>query len=146
MPLTIFFPDEYGEMYQYNQDYTVTIDAKDTIYTIDNMTVGLLNDVIFQNGSELVIKVPGIYKIEYGICFTDGVSTEYEIGVTVNDVLQLNLASCSRKSNAGDVMNPSGTAMLNLSENDNVKLIVINRTNANDVIIDHCNLNLHRIA
>lgn len=146
MPLTIFFPDEYGEMYQYNQDYTVTIDAKDTIYTIDNMTGRLLNDVVFQNGSELVIKVPGIYKIEYGICFTDGVSTEYEIGVTVNDVLQLNLASCSKKSNAGDVMNPSGTAMLNLSENDNVKLIVINRTNTSDVIIDHCNLNLHRIA
>lgn len=144
MPLTVFPPREYGEMYQYNQNHTVEIDVKDAAYDIDNFTGGLTQGVTFQNGKELLIEVAGIYNVQYGICYTDGVATEYRIVLTINDIVQNKSLSCAKKSNAGDMMGGARPALFDLSEGDIVKLAVINITNTNDAIIHNANIVITR--
>ena len=109
------------------------------------MSQGLLNDVTFQNGGELVVVVPGVYDVGYHLCFTDGVNTEYEIGITVNGVLQTKLASCGKKSNFNDVMSVRSSGFVDWDEGDIVRLVVINRTSATDIIVMHTDLNIKRI-
>jgi hypothetical protein len=137
MPLTIFPPREYAEMYQNSQNTEIEIGVTDTFYDIDGFTAGLTQGLVFQNGKELVTEVAGVYIIGYQACFSDGVSNLYEITIDINGTPQNNSFSCARKSNALDVMHVSGGGLFNLSEGDIITLVVRNNTTtANPTILD----------
>lgn len=132
----------YGEMYQFDQLHTITISASNTWYDIDNMNAGEIKNFIFQNTKELVCQIPGKYDANYHTCAIDGANTGFKWGLAVNNVPVGKSQTCSRMSNATDVLSPSGGTILDLSVGDIVTVQVLNSTNTQDIDIIDANVNL----
>lgn len=144
MPLEVYPIKVYGEMYQYNDPTPniIIINTSGVWEIIDGMTGSLVNEVVFQNSQELKILVEGTYKIDFNLCWTDGVGNVYEFVIFVNGVLQINSVACGRKGNAVDIVTANGSGIIDLNEDDIITLKVRNRTTANDIEIISANLNL----
>ena len=144
MSLEVYPIHVLGEMYQYNDPTAniIIINTSDVWEIIDGMIEGLSNEVTFQNNQELKILVPGKYKVNYNLCWTDGVGNVYEFVVFVNGILQQNTIACGRKGNAVDVVSAGGSGVINLVEDDIITLKVRNRTTTSDIEIISSNLNL----
>ena len=145
MPLEIYPIGVFGEMYQYDQSNTIAISQANVWYTIDTMTAGELQEVEFQNGKELKILRPGRYFVGWKVCMTNGVGNLYKIRIAVNGTTVGKTQNCGRKVNAGDIMNSSSCAIIDLAENDIITLEVMDATTADDPVILDANVSLHLI-
>jgi hypothetical protein len=138
-------------MYADNITHVVDITAPDTFVKIDDdLSIGEISGVVFQNDCELKITVVGKYLINYSIsALTASVANK-----TVESCIMLNgtpLESSTAHaevspggSNRPEVL--SGHAILDLDVDDVISLAMANHDDTTDIVIAHVTCTLVQIS
>lgn len=135
----------YGEMGQHNLSTVVTISSSNTWYIIPAMSAGINKNVTFQSGQELLVTLPGVYRIYYNLSFEDGGNNTFEVSLAVNNVIETKSSCFQTTSNANDLSTVSGTATINLIDGDVVTLQINNNNNTSNPTIEHAEVVINRI-
>jgi len=142
----IGFLPAYGEMYQHDVPTTIPIATQNVWYNITGMSAGINRNVVFQNGNELKIGVPGTYMVAWSVSFKDGGATTYQIGVSLNGTIDDKTDAHATTVNPNDKTSASGHGIMQLAIDDILILQIQNNDNTNDPVIDHAILTVQRIG
>lgn len=137
----------YGSMYIDNGAQVVTITVIDTPAELAaGVSQGELWRMTFQNASELVAQVAGVYAASWQVSFTaESANQEIEGFFMVNGVRTAQSTAHRKIGTGTDTGSMSGTALLNLAVNDVVSIGFSNGSSTANVIVNHCNVALHKI-
>lgn len=141
----------YGNMYAYNLGpggTTVTVSASDTWYEVGSgISGGTCSGFTFQNNKELKCVTPGIYLLVWSLS-VECASANQEVEATImkGGAAQTPFASHCELITANKPQTLCGNGIIALIADDLISLAVLNHTAGNNVVIDHINLSLHRVA
>lgn len=141
--------NDYGEMYQYDNSNATTINTVDIWEEVNNFTAGELGSTsegITFNAQSLVIKRNGLYHVNYSASI-EAASTnkDFEFAISVNDNIE-NKSIIKRYIATNDTGDISGTCLINLNKDDYIKFEVRNLTDATNITIVDCNVNLIKVC
>lgn len=140
----------YGSMYADESSITVSVAATNTYYRVDSglSDGGSSAAFTFQNTKELKCIEAGTYMVHYSMsinCATN--SQDLSGAVMVNSTAQLNTTSHQfNGSGASKNTVVTGHGIISLVANDLVRLSVANHTAIHDIVVEHANLTIFRVA
>lgn len=149
----------FGHAYMFEGGTTVTIASADTWYELTSgLTAGNLNNVTFGGSHYLTVGKAGKYKVVWTASIETGIANqEVMASVTVNSA-DHNTALSSESTNAKSAANHAtivsanksislgGSTILDLSVNDQVSVIVLNKSASTNVVVEHITLTLIQIG
>jgi hypothetical protein len=138
----------YGSMYGDDINVTVDIAAAETYYEVPSgLSGGECNGMTFQNSKELKVLTAGKYKVDWSMSAECASAGQYiEGGVMVNTTAKENTVGAAELVTASKKVCLGGTGIIDLAINDLVKLCVENESGTADIVIDHANLTIIRVA
>ena len=138
---------EYGEMFDHTDSgNTITIDDSTSYFNITNLQAGLTNKFTVTNNA-LIPSIDGTYKFNWAIGFGNaGNNIEYQITLKVNEIIIERCETHRKVGAAGDVGSASGTCLLFLNSDDEVRLGIKNIDGTQNAIMFNVNVNAVRIA
>lgn len=133
----------WGSMYQDDVATVITVSATNTDYIVTGMSQGVLNGMTLDNGRELTIVTPGVYKVDWSISIRcASANQEIEGAVGVNGTREPATSAHVKILTGSDDINMGGTGLLELSGSDLVQIVVRNETSTANITVDHANLSL----
>lgn len=141
--------DVYGSLYVSHGSLTITVTNANTAYEI---TTGLLTGSVLQGttfGGDHYIAVdhPGTYLINWGLSIdTSTPADEIEGGIMVDGAARDDSSSHTTLVAAAKSSAMSATAIIALTANQQVSLFVENKTNTNDIVVEHASLTIVRVG
>ena len=139
------YKNYYGDMWQYGLGTLITINTIGVFEIVTGMSNFVIDGFTFQNGSELVCVKPGLYSVDWSVCFTDGQIQNWVGSMFVNSTNQPQTSGCV-KTGASDEVNMQGHGHIRVEIGDIVTLKIANNTTTNNANINSANLRLARKA
>lgn len=139
----------YGEIYADDASITVTINAPNTPVKIaSGLSGGSQNGLVFQNGCELRIVIPGTYSVNWSISADTNTAGQEIMGVILkNSVRQPNGTNHATVVAPNKAVPLAGAAILpGLIAGDLLGVGVSNETTVNDIMVEHVNFVMLRIG
>jgi len=136
----------FGEMYIADNSTETTISAGSTWYEVTTgATAGSLVNVTFST-NKLTVSEDGKYFITWSASTSAAsINNIFRIGISVNDSAPANNTIIRRKYGNTDVGASAGSAVLDLSTDDYIKLEVYNETGTGNITVSWANIQLHRL-
>lgn len=145
----------FGHAYMFEGSTTVSVGSADTWYELTSgLVTGEVNNVTFGGAHYLSVDKAGRFEIDWAVSLnTVSAGQEIMVSITVNGAdhgVALNSESTNAKSAAqhGTVSGVSkdtqlsGYTILDLAVNDQVSIIVMNKSGATDILIEHVALKI----
>lgn len=138
----------FGHMGQENIPTTVTINTAGTAEIVDGMTGGNTNNVTFQDSQELKVLKAGKYSVYWAVSFSlaSGNNKECEGRIGINGTAQAEGSAHRKIGASNDVGSMCGVAILDLSVDDLITIMVENGTDTTDLVIAHASLSLTQVG
>ena len=139
----------YGSMYNDNTSTNVTIGTAGTFVRIPSgFSQGQVNLCTFGNAREITVLKAGKYKIDWSIsaALTAGASDDVEGAIGIDNAKNAQGTAHRIVAAATDIGAFGGTAILDLSANQVVSLMVTNNTIAVDITVTHASLSLVQVG
>ena len=135
----------YGEMYQVNNAVVTTINTVNVFEDIVNFTVGELKETTFSSSTLTTGLITATYLVTYSACL-DGISNKtYEVAVKVDGTVRDESHSCVTIATGGRDVSVSGSFILTIGDEEDIKLVIANVNDSTNVIIVDASLNITRI-
>lgn len=93
----------------------------------------------------LTVGRTGIYMVATTASYADGGNTNFETAVFVNDVKN-EMSACHASTTGSLNNNTAGTSIISITEGDEIQLRIVNHSNTNNVVIEHCSLTMVSLA
>ena len=141
----------YGSMYNDNADYTVVISGAGVDTEVDGgFTVGSLNQITFPDDHYLQVSIAGKYLAMWSMsCLTASVANKTVEGFIMINGTRFAQGTSHAEVSPGGSNRPEtiqGTAILNLSVDDQISLGLHNHDDETDIVVNHASLSLVRIG
>ena len=142
--------NEYGEMYEFNDNGTVITCGTTAIgWTTANSGISSSNINFVNNttSDRLTVSTSGIYKLSVSIGFSSNTSNVIYTGTIFKNNAQLSNIKLKRKiSTTGDFGSASLTGLISLEAGDYIDLRFSASKNNSQIAIEVLNLNLFKIS
>jgi hypothetical protein len=138
----------YGSMAQENVPTTVTIETAGIAVILDGMTGGNTNNVTFQNNQELKVAKAGKYFISWAVSFdmASGSGQEVEGKIGIGGTGQAAGSAHRTIGTGNDTGSICGSAILTLSADDLVTIMLENESSTVNIVVAHASLTLMQIG
>ena len=147
-PVTAF---ELGEMYEHDNAVPIDIETINLWVTAQDMIEGLSRVIEFtDDAGDTYLTIPageehdGYYWITWSVSATGTQGDTYEVGIMINSTMADKTVSRAQQGIQG-TMSLSGTALVDLTNGDEIRGAVRNITGNNDVTVVHSNIAIVRI-
>jgi hypothetical protein len=136
----------YGEMYINNNSTATTIGTINTWYEIGNFVTGSVSGWAF-SASSLTASTgsSGMYFVSFSTSFFGGSNDEYDIAISINDVIQNNMILRRKLGTGGDVGVAAGCGIVSITDGDVIKLEIRNVTVGADATIKQADISIFRL-
>ncbi len=135
----------FGEMYIFDNNASTPVTQNIYSNVTQNMSAGLLNGVVFQNG-RLNIMVDGFYNIEFSASFFGQANNEYHTVIGINAFRSTKCHNARKIGTAGDIGDTGGNCILDLTTGDRLTLMIENTDSGSNPTVRYANVKIVRIG
>lgn len=141
--------DVYGSLYVSHGSLTITVTSANTAYEITTglLTGSALQGTTFGGDHYVAVGHPGTYLINWGLSVdTTTPADEVEGGIMIDGAARDDCSSHTTIVAGAKSGAMSATCIVVLTANQQVSLFVENKTNTNDIVVEHASLTIVRVG
>lgn len=125
----------YGNMFQVNNATPTTINTVDVFEDVVNFTAGEVEQTTFASSTLATGSISTAYLVTYSACIQNSTNVTFETAIEIDGTVRDESHACATIATGGNDVSLSGSFILTIGANKDIKLVIANKTNTANVIV-----------